>query len=164
MDLCNQLCLSVWPTILFANSWHCAQAFQWDSFISAIAVWHCWSLSLYTTFSECDLAWRWQGQWKAKPTGFLFLYTSQLMRMKFERFETTLVVLVIKMPFVLFCDTFYQWKYSTACVYCICSEFLVCVSVMYVINSTSERRLVKTHPEFSRYRCRLFITDPSILK
>ena len=41
-------------------------------------------LPVYTTFTDLGLAWRSQGQRKAKPVVFIFLCTSWLIRIKFD--------------------------------------------------------------------------------
>ena len=46
---------------------------------------HHWLLLFCTTFNDLGLGWGSQGQRKAKPLGFIFSHTLQLIRMKFIR-------------------------------------------------------------------------------
>ena len=57
------------------------QTCQPNSFIPAK---HHWTLPVHTTCRGIDFGWGSQDQWKAKPFGFMFLYTSQLISMKFD--------------------------------------------------------------------------------
>ena len=60
------------------------QTFQPDFFYTCRACRHHWLVPFYITFIDLDLAWGPQGQCKAKPLGFVFWHTFQLIRMKFD--------------------------------------------------------------------------------
>ena len=54
------------------------------------------SYNFYTVFSDFDLDWRSQSQHKAKPTGFIFSHTFELIRMKlvlvFKQFKLNTLI------------------------------------------------------------------------
>ena len=115
MDLCNELYLSdkpaSQPSILCGKTFnveHCTQTFQPYFFHICHAYGQHWLLSLYTTFTDLDLAWMLQGRCWAKPPGFIFLHTFQLLSMKFN---IVLLAIQAKGPDTIFdCDLMKQGK------------------------------------------------------
>ena len=102
MELWNQLCPSGRPTIGLAwqnlSCWSLRANFS-NTFFSYLSCFlaHL-TLPLYAIFDDLDLGWRSEGQHRAKPVGFIFLRTLQLMRMKFdalEQFELNILILFL---------------------------------------------------------------------
>ena len=87
MDLFGKLCSSDQPTIMHGknfNTGHYTQTFQPMFFIPAI---HIGTIDFYhfiSTFTDLGHCCRSQGQCKAKPLGFIFSHTFQLIRRKFD--------------------------------------------------------------------------------
>ena len=59
---------------------------------------HYWLLPFYATFSNLDLGWGLQGQRKAKPVGFIFSHTLQLVEIEFDvelkQFKLNILMLI----------------------------------------------------------------------
>ena len=79
---------------------------------------HHWLLPFYTTFT--DLAWRSEGQCKAKPIGLIFLQVFHLIGMKCDVLMKQFQPKILRLILVRFCETrgisavlpsvsFYHW-------------------------------------------------------
>ena len=101
--VCPSVLLSGWPGHLgWQKLWgwtlqaNCSLKFLHTCY----AYRHHWLQPFYTTFTDLYLAWVSQGQGKAKPLGFIFLHTFNLIRMKFcvamKRFKLNIERLLIK--------------------------------------------------------------------
>ena len=85
MDLCNESCSSGQPSSV-------AKTFALDVtcklfslfFFHGCHTHRYHDLTIYTTFTDLDLAWTSQDQRKEKPTGLVFSHTFQLIRVKFD--------------------------------------------------------------------------------
>ena len=137
MDLYNDLCSSGRPTSQLAvfnssifNIRHYMQAIQLSYTHHAHR--HHWLPTFYTAFTDLDLAWRSQGQRKAKPIGLIFSHSFHLVRMKFgvvmKQFKLNIQRLLFKQDLL---------KYGRHCCFTDCLKktlMLACIWNCMFIN------------------------------
>ena len=86
MDLCNESCSSGRLAVLRGKNFnvgHYTQTFK-PFFIPAMLIGTTDFYKFFITFTDLKRGWESQGQCKAKPLGYIFSHTFELIRMKFE--------------------------------------------------------------------------------